>query len=333
MIALFKIVISGVCFYQKGYILSLKYIFACVNLITVLLSIFLHNKSCAEEISSPPGVYSTISQSLFKSIVSNNWELKSKFIINRYQSLFLKPRYVEDTIQSKLLEEGNLKKRGIFWVRSTIMLGHHDNFTKAKSSNDPKLKESGFYLNWPTEGGLQYKIFYPSLYFGFMIPIPVETNEGGYEHKNYFIFIGPSMRIRPLSRRFRINLEALGGYKWLNERAQILDRTRTRPDLLDKYYVDSGPFIGGEVSYIIYRDEEVDAPLILGYVHESLRVGVNKYRVELATGSREKFVKSESTGEVEKAELVFLRLGIEITDWTDGRRDWFFIITFGVEGI
>ena len=91
----------------------------------------------------------------------------------------------------KLIEPSlapNSKKSFGYWASATFLLGHHEDFTQAKSWSQTKLKTSGFYFGMGGEAGLVYKITRGALFFGYMVPVPPSPVKDGYKKSSTKIF-------------------------------------------------------------------------------------------------------------------------------------------------
>jgi hypothetical protein len=229
--------------------------------------------------------------------------------------------------------EPTSEKTEILWLGAALKFGHHDNFTKANSSQDPELKSSGFCLNAYSEYGIMYRSLFSSFYLGGYLPFPLRKVKDGYEHKNYLIFAGLAQRIRLFRKDAKINFTPILAYEWRDEYGGIIGRSEGQPDLLDKHYVERGALAGGALMYRIHREPGAYAGVLLEYSHRFFSVDAERYMVAIemtfdsSPGEKPARVKEEKSG------ILSFHLGLEMERRRDGRLDWFITLLGGtIEG-
>jgi len=209
--------------------------------------------------------------------------------------------------------------------------GHHDNLTEGNNAGIPKLKTSGFGLRIYGEGGIRVKSIYISLFISGASPIPMTKEVRGYKHRDGFTDAGLLLRLRVLSRRVKVNLIPMGGYKFLQEIAHIYDPSGTNPDSLYKFTRDDAFLYGLEFTYRLSKNTYEEEKLKLIFIRENLKSKVNKYRLEWL-GALYATAKQRKEGIPPSiSNFAYISLGFELVHWSDGRKDWFILLSFGLE--
>jgi hypothetical protein len=218
------------------------------------------------------------------------------------------------------------------FLAGDLGLGHHENLSKASNYQGPTLQTSGFYWYVHSEGGIRFVTSYLSFFGSLMLPFPRTRFKDGYKHENGLYDYGFVLRTRLLPGHYKVNFTPIGGYKWIDEGAGIYDPEGVEPDLLDSDYVDNSYFYGLGVSYSIYKSGSEDSRLIFTLIHDNLENEANKFRFEWGGFVDLLSQRMQSESDDEMFDALYFSVGVEHVRWAGGRKDWFLLVRFGVEG-
>ncbi|EQB62912.1 MAG: hypothetical protein RBG1_1C00001G0491 [candidate division Zixibacteria bacterium RBG-1] len=238
-------------------------------------------------------------------------EFKNNSLIKRFQYFDTTSSKTETSLLKDSLKETKYLSMGGY-IAIRFALGHHDNLTKEKGQQVPKLRTSNVSWLLHIEGGGFYRRFYTSLFLSLYTAIPNRSFKNGYYHENGSFNMGIKSHVFLLPKKSKFNFLPSLGYASFKEVAQIYSPNENIPDSLDLQFEEYAPIYGLSVQFKFHRDEGL---VSLDYLREAHSIGANRYRIQVGGFFTEREKSSFMQG--------FSAWAFEYVVWNDKRRDWF----------